>query len=43
MDLFSVDTILEILQAVHLALLIAKLSLEIRQNYKRWRMERRQK
>lgn len=43
MGMFSVDTILEILQAVQLALLTVKLALEIRQEYKRWRMERRQK
>ena len=41
MNLFSLDTVLEILQAVQLALLTVKLALEVRQEYKRWRMERR--
>lgn len=34
MGMFSVDTILEILRAVQLALLTVKLALEIRQEYK---------
>lgn len=41
MGMFSVDTILEILQAVQLALLTVKLALEVGREYKRWRMERR--
>ena len=40
MDMFSFDSILEVLQAVQLVLLIIKNVLEIRKEYKRRRMER---
>ncbi len=40
MDMFSFESILEVLQAVQLVLLIIKNVLEIRKEYKRRRMER---
>lgn len=40
MDMFSFESILEVLQAVQLVLLIIKNVLEIRKKYKRRRMER---
>lgn len=40
MDMFSFESILEVLQAVQLVLLIIKNVLEIREEYKRRRMER---
>ena len=39
MDMFSFESILEVLQAVQLVLLIIKNVLEIRKEYKRRRME----
>lgn len=40
MDMFSFESILEVLQAVQLVFLIIKNVLEIRKEYKRRRMER---
>lgn len=43
MNTFTMKDILEILQAAQLVLPIVKQLLEIRRDYKRWRMEQRKR